>query len=108
MLMLLMKLPGLANESLLWLDNMKMTEEQPDRRNEIYERHPQLHPINVGFDLAEIGMEAVIDKTENGRDVLLDCRTGIYSVQPHNDNYWIEVESLEKAHDAFYHPEKYR
>ncbi len=48
-----------------------------------------------------------VAQTPNGRDVRR--RTdGRLEVQPHNDNYWIAVDSLEQAMDAYYNPGKFR
>lgn len=56
------------------------------------------------------GKEPVVSTTPNGRNILL-VRGG-FSVQPQNDNYWLNywltVASLDEALDAFEHPEKYR
>lgn len=48
----------------------------------------------------------VVAYTENGREIR---KVGDhYEVQPRNDNYWIKVNSITEAIDAYSHPEKYR
>lgn len=75
----------------------------------VYERHPEFHPANVGFDLVAAGFDdCIVDKTPNGRDILVSLEDGLYYVQPWNDNYLIKVDTIEKAHDAYHYPEKYR
>ena len=42
--------------------------------------------------------------TPNGREIRRNNATGKFEVQPHNDNYWVECDTLEEAFRAF-HPD---
>jgi hypothetical protein len=42
--------------------------------------------------------------TPNGRDIRLNTETGKFEVQPWNDNYWLEFDTLEQAYCG-YHPD---
>lgn len=50
----------------------------------------------------------VIEITPNGREIRRRSEDGKFEVQPHNDNYWIAVDTLDQARDAYQHPERYR
>lgn len=51
-------------------------------------------------------IDCVVEYTPNGREIRR--RTdGRLEVQPHNDNYWLIVDTVEQARDAFAHPEKH-
>jgi len=54
------------------------------------------------------GPEIFIRHSPNGREIRFDRRIHKYIVQPHDDNYWIEVETLSNALDAYWYPERYR
>jgi len=56
--------------------------------------------------LSEAGYSIVAGQQPNGRDIRF--RSGKYETQPRNDNYWLRVDSLDDARDAYEHPEKYR
>ena len=58
-------------------------------------------------ELAAVGYDLIVDETPNGRVILYNRHTGKYEVQPHNDNYVLSCDSLEQAHNAYYHPELY-
>lgn len=63
-------------------------------------------PHHIAMFLLENGYNSVIiARSPNGRNVIAD-NEGVH-VQPHNDNYWITVGSVEEAMDAYLHPEKY-
>lgn len=51
--------------------------------------------------------EVVVEYTPNGREIRMGT-DGKYHVQPHDDNYWITVETLDGAREAYWHPEWYR
>jgi hypothetical protein len=55
----------------------------------------------------EGAVETVVGHTPNGRDIR-QTADGKFAVQPHNDNYWIECDTMKQALDAYEHPEKYR
>lgn len=57
----------------------------------------------MAIEDAEYRKDVVVCNTPNGREIrrLPGCR---FEVQPHNDNYWIECDSLEAAYRA-YHPD---
>jgi len=59
-------------------------------------------------ELAGAGYDLVVDHTADGRNIEFDRKRLKYTVQPHNDNYLIRVDTLGQAHDAHLHPEKYR
>jgi len=52
-------------------------------------------------------IETVVEHTPNGREIRQQV-DGRFAVQPHNDNYWIVVDTLDEARDAYEHPENYR
>lgn len=52
-------------------------------------------------------VSTAVEQTPNGREIR-KRPDGKYEVQPHNDNYWIVVDTLEQARDAYEHPERYR
>ena len=56
-------------------------------------------------DLAA-GKEPCVSHTPNGREIRL-VRGG-FAVQPHNDNYWVTVPTIDAAMDAFANPQNYR
>jgi hypothetical protein len=49
-------------------------------------------------------MEQVETLTPNGREIRFDDATGLYFVQPHNDNYWIECRSAAEAMYRYHYP----
>jgi len=57
--------------------------------------------IQAGYHAAIVGL------TDNGREIRYE-QDRKYHVQPHNDNYWLAVATLDEARDAYHHPEKYR
>ena len=59
-----------------------------------------LKPVDVGFD--------IVERTSNGREIRYEAADRKFYVQPWNDNYWIAVDSIVAARDAYLHPEKYR
>lgn len=63
-------------------------------------------PHHIAITLLENGYQSVIiARSPNGRNIVAD-HEGI-RVQPHNDNYWITVKSVEEAMNAYFHPEEY-
>lgn len=54
------------------------------------------------------GTFEVVGETPNGREIRKNLTTGKFEVQPHNDNYWLAVDTIEQARDAYEHPENYR
>jgi hypothetical protein len=55
----------------------------------------------------QTGGDVVVALTPNGREIRRRP-DGRYEVQPKNDNYWIIVDSIKAAYDAYYRPAKYR
>lgn len=68
----------------------------------------------IGESVADItsrcnrGMETTVSTTPNGREIRVAKDGQAFVVQPHNDNYWIRVETIDAAMDAFANPENYR
>lgn len=52
------------------------------------------------------GETVEVSTTPNGRYIL--ARGLGFSVQPKNDNYWIDVATIDEAMDAFENPAAYR
>lgn len=48
-------------------------------------------------------MTTVICSTPNGREIR-QREDGIYEVQPHNDNYWLQCRSVAEAMFRFHYP----
>jgi hypothetical protein len=71
----------------------------------------QFHAKDVrGFEYssqAESAALHVAAYTPNGREVRY-VEGGGYTVQPENDNYWLQVPDLETAQVAYHHPEQIR
>lgn len=54
----------------------------------------------------EAGRERCVSHTPNGREIRL-VRGG-FRVQPANDNYWLDVNSIDDAMAAYERPQDYR
>jgi hypothetical protein len=63
-------------------------------------------PEEVCRRLLDQGYRIVASTTPNGREIRA-TESG-FEVQPHNDNYWIEVANLSQAFSAYAQPELYR
>ena len=52
-------------------------------------------------------MEIVIEETSKGGRILQDLDSGKYRVQPYDGDYWIEVDTLAQAREAYHNPDQY-
>lgn len=50
------------------------------------------------------GFRVIADHTPNGREIGYSAKRGKYTVQPHNDNYLLYVDTLDDAHAAYADP----
>ena len=48
----------------------------------------------------------IIGESPDGRPIL-KLEDGTFQVQPHDDNYWITIETLDEVQEAYQHPENY-
>ncbi len=52
-------------------------------------------------------MEIVIEDTPKGGQIMQDLDSGKYRVQPYDGDYWIEVETLAQAREAYHNPDQF-
>ena len=63
----------------------------------------------IAAQLADAGFQRiVVERTPNGREIVYEAADQQFHVQPADDDYWITVDDIGQARDAYENPAKYR